>query len=77
MNVISRLPSRVGVGYRFLDTDTQFGLPKKIRNHLNSAANHHREKSLRTEGENGGEARSSADVKAHIHDETMHSILAE
>lgn len=74
--LISRLPSRVGVGYRFLDSDLQPGLAKKIRGHLNSAACHHKEKSLPKDNDVNTETATGEDIKSHIHEETVHATLA-
>ena len=73
-----RLPSRVGVGYRFLDPTVQAGLAKKIRSHLSSAASYHKQKSLAKENDGGNDALSSpSNMKSHIHDETVHITLTK
>jgi len=75
-NTAEGLPSRVGVGYRFLDPTVQAGLAKKIRSHLSSAASYHKQKSLAKENDGGNDALSSpSNMKSHIHDETVHITL--
>ena len=71
-----RLPSRVGVGYRFFDSVTYTSLAKKMRTQLYSIASHHREKSLPKDDADENSSGVFTDPKSHIHDQTMHATLA-
>ena len=76
MLYLFRLPSRIGVGYRFLDNQIQAALAKKIRSQLQSASSHHQQETLAKEDVENAEPSSPSNIKSHIHDETMHATLA-